>query len=162
MNPGFNLKAIAAHLSEKDLWSKALADFSEADIMDLCQIVCLAAGPGAAYRPPYINDSGDLVIPHDAPAQYKWWDGGQPIIETLAELGANEATLRRYRHQEKAPYANFCADGQKVHAEMWDATAYSKHQQAQYLAFLKTVAALVAREIERVKAAPLTDGGPAL
>ncbi len=35
---------------------------------------------------PYINDSGDLVIPFDSPRRYHWWAGGQSVGETLREL----------------------------------------------------------------------------
>lgn len=31
---------------------------------------------------------GELRIPFDSPARFRWWDKGQTIIETLQELGA--------------------------------------------------------------------------
>ena len=35
---------------------------------------------------PYLNESGDLVIPFDSPEKYHWWVGGQSPTETLREL----------------------------------------------------------------------------
>jgi hypothetical protein len=49
--------------------------------------------PGAPAVPmqeksnkPYLGKNGELVIPLDCPDKYKWWQGGQTIAETLAEL----------------------------------------------------------------------------
>lgn len=39
-------------------------------------------------RLPYLNRSGDLMIPLDTPARYRWWQGGQDIDATLAETKA--------------------------------------------------------------------------
>lgn len=46
---------------------------------------------------PHLTPAGDLVIPFAAPARYRWWSGGQSILDTLAELGASEAVLARHR-----------------------------------------------------------------
>lgn len=35
---------------------------------------------------PYLTERGDLVIPFDSPSRYHWWNSGQSIAETLAEL----------------------------------------------------------------------------
>jgi hypothetical protein len=35
---------------------------------------------------PYFNQSGDLMIPLDTPPRYRWWQGGQDIDVTLAEV----------------------------------------------------------------------------
>ncbi len=37
-------------------------------------------------RLPCLTAAGDLVIPFDSPARYHWWDGGQSVTETRAEL----------------------------------------------------------------------------
>ncbi len=39
---------------------------------------------------------GRLHIPFDAPARYRWWQGGQSIYETLIELRASVEVLRHY------------------------------------------------------------------
>ena len=45
---------------------------------------------------PHIDAAGVLVIPLDCPEKYRWWQGGQHVLETLAELGASDETLKRY------------------------------------------------------------------
>ena len=37
-------------------------------------------------RLPYITQNGELVIPYNSPPKYRWWEGGQSIAESLAEL----------------------------------------------------------------------------
>ena len=46
---------------------------------------------------PFIDASGNLVIPLSAPKKYHWWQGGQQVLDTLAELGANDETMTRYK-----------------------------------------------------------------
>ncbi len=48
---------------------------------------------------PYIKNNS-LIIPFDCPHKFKWWAGGQTILETLKELNAPEETMRKYRHDE--------------------------------------------------------------
>ena len=45
---------------------------------------------------PYINARGELIIPFDSEAKYRWWAGGQSITKTLAELDAPPDVWRRY------------------------------------------------------------------
>jgi hypothetical protein len=35
---------------------------------------------------PYLDKNGELVIPHNCPFKYRWWQGGQSVKETLREL----------------------------------------------------------------------------
>lgn len=48
------------------------------------------AGHVSGWRPPsnqpLIDENGDLVIPLDAEAKYRWWQGGQSVADTLREL----------------------------------------------------------------------------
>jgi len=44
---------------------------------------------------PGIRD-GALVIPLDTSPKYRWWQGGQPIVETLADLSAPPEIWRQY------------------------------------------------------------------
>jgi hypothetical protein len=37
-------------------------------------------------RFPYIDATGTVIIPFDSPEKYHWWDGGQSVAETRAEL----------------------------------------------------------------------------
>lgn len=51
---------------------------------------------------PYITDYGTLIIPHNAPSRFHWWNRGQSIKDTLQELGASDEILKRY----KSPYSD--------------------------------------------------------
>lgn len=50
----------------------------------------------ANLRWPYFNNCGDLVIPHDCPPRFRYWQDGQSLMDTLVELGAGEEILNRY------------------------------------------------------------------
>jgi len=50
---------------------------------------------------PYLTENGELIISSNAPAKYKWWNGGQSIKETLEELEAPEEVVHRYISQMK-------------------------------------------------------------
>ena len=50
---------------------------------------------------PYLTETGELIIPSGAPVEYKWWDGGQSVKETLEELNAPEEVVHRYIDQKK-------------------------------------------------------------
>ncbi len=45
---------------------------------------------------PSIDEKGFLRIPPNTPKKYRWWDGGQSVVETLKELGASEETIKRW------------------------------------------------------------------
>jgi len=51
---------------------------------------------------PYLDQAGELVIPVNAPARYKWWVGGQPASDTLRELYEEHAAGDTTRIVEKA------------------------------------------------------------
>lgn len=44
---------------------------------------------------PYLNPLGNLRIPFDAPARYRWWQGGQSPAATARELGASGEEVAR-------------------------------------------------------------------
>jgi hypothetical protein len=49
---------------------------------------------------PYLDAQGDLVIPFDAPLKYHHWrEGGQSIVQTLAELNAPPEAVRRHERE---------------------------------------------------------------
>lgn len=50
---------------------------------------------------PHITESGELIITSNAPAKYKWWDGGQSVKKTLEELEASEDVVKIYINQNK-------------------------------------------------------------
>jgi len=45
-----------------------------------------AADSECETRMPYFDRNGDVVIPYNCPPRYRWWQGGQTIAETRAEL----------------------------------------------------------------------------
>jgi len=46
---------------------------------------------------PYINARGELIIPCDAPARFRYWQpGSQSIAQTLLELNATPDVWQRY------------------------------------------------------------------
>ena len=46
---------------------------------------------------PFIDASGNLIIPTLGAEKYHWWKNGQTVLETLTELGASDETMIRYR-----------------------------------------------------------------
>lgn len=48
---------------------------------------------------PYIDNSGTIIIPFNADSKYHYWNGGQPLHDTLAELNVPESVWRN--HTEK-------------------------------------------------------------
>ena len=45
---------------------------------------------------PHITNFGSLIIPHNSPQKYHWWNRGQSVVNTLKELNASEDIARRY------------------------------------------------------------------
>jgi hypothetical protein len=43
---------------------------------------------------PFLSAGGDLIIPFEAPSRYHWWNGGQSVAATLAEV-------MEQRHEQK-------------------------------------------------------------
>jgi hypothetical protein len=60
-------------------------------------LLALLAAPVEVGALPYFNEQGDLVISADTDRQFKYWlDGAQTIWQTLVDLSADAATVRRY------------------------------------------------------------------
>lgn len=91
-----DLKTIGNYLSEKGLWRKSFSDLSESEITGLCEAILEATADDDGALVPYIDHNGGLVIPFRSPRHYRWWQGGQSVIETLIELGANQEIIKRY------------------------------------------------------------------
>ena len=94
----FDLVKIGQHLGKNDLMGRPFQSFSKADINEFCNVVFEAAkAPEDAHGIPHINDSGFLVFPHpNVHPRFKYWAGGQPLKQTLKELGADHDTIERY------------------------------------------------------------------
>jgi len=50
---------------------------------------------------PYIDHTGTMIIPFSADQKYHFWNGGQPLSDTLLELNVPEEVW--HKHIEK-PY----------------------------------------------------------
>jgi hypothetical protein len=50
---------------------------------------------------PYIDDSGNIVVPFNADPKYHFWNGGQSLADTLMEINVTENIWSK--HIEK-PY----------------------------------------------------------
>lgn len=67
-------------------------------------LLALLAAPVEVGALPCFNEQGDLVISADTDRQFKYWlDGAQTIWQTLADLNAPAATVRRYAARSDAP-----------------------------------------------------------
>jgi hypothetical protein len=93
-----NLKRLARFISENKMWDKPLRQLNQLEIRRLAEAFfgALEGAPPCGWTPPYIDERGRLVIPFNAPPKYRWWQGGQPLLETLDELGATEEIKAKY------------------------------------------------------------------
>ena len=92
-----DLNAVGEHLEATGLWDKPIRQFETHEIRGLCEAVLEAGNNDNAATPPYIDASGCLHIPFNAPKKYRWWQqGGQSVLDTLEELGANKAIKAKY------------------------------------------------------------------
>ena len=51
----------------------------------------------------YLDDGRqryNLIIPFGSPKKYHWWDGGQGVLDTAAELVLNEMVERKIRRNK--------------------------------------------------------------
>ena len=90
-----DFKTLAELLQKEGLLEKSFMDMNKAEITALCEIVCGCVDDAAGYTPPYI-ENGRLVIPLMTAPKYRWWQGGQSIIETLDEIGASNEVKSKY------------------------------------------------------------------
>ena len=47
---------------------------------------------------PYITDYETLIIPHNSPSRFHWWNRGQSVVDTLKELRASDEIIKRYKY----------------------------------------------------------------
>ena len=52
---------------------------------------------------PYIDNNGTIIIPFNADSKYHFWNGGQPLSDTLMELNAAEDIWSKHIHQKPYP-----------------------------------------------------------
>lgn len=94
----FDLKTLAAFLTETGLMQKSFVEMNKTEILHFCEQVHCATTENTGWRPPYLNKNNELVIPHDAPLKYRYWmlHGGQSLKKILIEIGASEEIMARY------------------------------------------------------------------
>jgi hypothetical protein len=52
---------------------------------------------------PYIDNSGNIIVPFNSDLKYHFWNGGQHLSDTLIELNAAEDVWRKHVHQKPYP-----------------------------------------------------------
>ena len=60
---------------------------------------------------PYIDPTGHIIIPFAADHKYHYWNGGQPLSETMIELNITKDTWGK--HTEK-PYPGNTASAEDL------------------------------------------------
>jgi hypothetical protein len=63
-----------------------------------------AALISARGKMPYLDSLGIPRIPPDCEPKYQHWEGGQPLLDTLLELGAQDWAIDSRVTQEHSPY----------------------------------------------------------
>lgn len=53
---------------------------------------------------PCMDNTGGIIIPFDVDVKYHYWNGGQPLSDTLMELNITEDIWRK--HTEKPYHGN--------------------------------------------------------
>lgn len=106
----FDLKNLAFFLTETGLMTKSFVDMDRAEILHFCEQVHCATTEGTGWRPPYLNQNDELVIPHDAPLKYRYWNEGQSIEKTLIEIGASGEIIKRYVRTEAGGLTRYQRD----------------------------------------------------
>jgi hypothetical protein len=116
-NRGFTLSADMDNLFVKPRASLTPADHAairdnKPDLLKLLRY---------QFCEPYITEFGELRIPGNAHPRYHWFNGGQPIVATLAELNAPYSVWRFYvargPHLLTPKHSEICAGG--IHRLRW-------------------------------------------
>ncbi len=92
----FDYKKLADFLIQRKMINKSFKDLTKLEIKWLCEAVHEFTSSHAGFEPPYLTDSGSLVIPYNAPLKYRYWQHGQSPRETLIEMGASQEIIERY------------------------------------------------------------------
>ena len=99
--PSMNYKKFGKTICFHNLMDKNFRDMDESDLERVAEAVMDALEDfGRCWEPPRISMNNTLIIPWNAPLKYRYWQGGQSIMETLEELGADEEVKAKYRLPE--------------------------------------------------------------
>lgn len=92
-----NLQKIADFLVSQGLMDKPFSSFELHEINSFFEVAFDSMKePPDGWSPPYEDKKNELIIPFNAPLKYRWWSGGQTIMETLIEIGASDELKRKY------------------------------------------------------------------
>lgn len=94
-----NLPMLAEKLQQAGLMDKSFSGCSRDEINMIITAVFSSVEPAdmpASYSKPYIDSRGDLVIGFDVHPDYRWWQNGKSIYETLIELEAPYSVAKKY------------------------------------------------------------------
>ena len=100
-----NLPALAAKLQSMGIMGKAFADLSREEAEGMVRACWDILEPADARRMPYWGRpqpgtrERELIIPFDAPAEFRAWlhdDGWMRLYRVLEMLGADPCEFRRY------------------------------------------------------------------
>lgn len=96
----FDFSQIAEFLTKLNLWDKPINKFESHDIEAFCKVAveCCQNLEQAVWKPPYLTEKGELVIPANAPLKYRYWQGGQSPAETAQEFTNDYNIIKRYGH----------------------------------------------------------------
>jgi hypothetical protein len=92
----FDLPALAAFLTKTGLMQKRFSEMNKLEIIHFCEQVHCATTENTGWLPPYLNSRQELVIPAEAPPIFRYWNGGQPLKQTLIEMEVSNEIMERY------------------------------------------------------------------
>ncbi len=95
-----DLELILEYLEANELLHKSIFLFSKFEMEKFCEAVIEATDAESGFGVPFLDPTGCLYIPANAPKKYRWWQGGQSISETLTELGASDEIKIKYAGPE--------------------------------------------------------------
>jgi hypothetical protein len=82
-------RAYADNQLKDDLFIRKLIG-SEEPVPSVPRLPVFEPASGGDERLPYLTPGGTLVIPFESPERFHWWNGGQSVNATLAELRGKE------------------------------------------------------------------------
>ena len=88
-------------LPEVESW---YAEDADEESEELPEVKPVAVAENREYVAPHLTEGGDLVIGFQSHPKFHHWAGGQTLWQTLADLSANAATVRRYALKVDVPH----------------------------------------------------------
>jgi len=102
-----DLQSLAHYLNESGQMDLKFSEMTRLGIRNFCEQIHCITTEGTGWRPPYLNEKQELVIPADAPPKYRYWNGGQSLKETLIEMEVSNEIMQRYVKTESTGKTRF-------------------------------------------------------